>query len=183
MIQLGSCTRCGGFLALALRACPHCDEKIPTVSRVVMGAATLLGGSAVSMTLMACYGPACANEVCDDGDYVPSGSHTITASEVQRMQEAIAAGTWTGMDADLADCNVIAEGATTPRRLSLTVEGANGSVRVELEQDVTQIEDVSAGALVTYRLGDGREVTVEGASGVPRQVSIDSAVCRDLKRP
>lgn len=62
MIQLITCTRCKGFLALALRACPHCGAPLDRTRQAILGLAGLAGGGAVSMTLMACYGPACVDE-------------------------------------------------------------------------------------------------------------------------
>lgn len=62
MIQLVTCTRCKGFLALALRACPHCGAPLDRARQAILGLAGLAGGGAVSMTLMACYGPACIDE-------------------------------------------------------------------------------------------------------------------------
>ena len=57
MIQLVTCIRCKGFLALALRACPHCDAPLDRTRQALIGLAGLAGGGVVSMTLMACYGP------------------------------------------------------------------------------------------------------------------------------
>jgi hypothetical protein len=64
VIQLVSCHRCNGFLALALRACPHCNAPLDRARRALVGLAAMAGGSAVSMTLMACYGSACVDEEC-----------------------------------------------------------------------------------------------------------------------
>jgi hypothetical protein len=55
---LRTCPACEGFAPVALAACPHCDAALPTrrprtLARVL---ATMVGGSAFAMTLMACYG-------------------------------------------------------------------------------------------------------------------------------
>ena len=62
MIQLMTCTRCNGFLSFALRACPHCGAQLDRARQVILAIAGLTGGGAISMTLMACYGPACVDE-------------------------------------------------------------------------------------------------------------------------
>lgn len=64
MIQLGTCSSCKGFLGIAVRACPHCGIALGRARRIVAGLTGLAGGGAVSMTLMACYGPGCVNEEC-----------------------------------------------------------------------------------------------------------------------
>lgn len=58
------CTKCGGFRRHAV--CPHCGEKAKT-SRVVKALGGALGGGAIAITLMACYGaPPCpeSNKDC-----------------------------------------------------------------------------------------------------------------------
>lgn len=69
MTRLVSCKQCGGFLALALRACPHCDAPLDRTKQALLGLAALAGGGAVSMTLMACYGGACMNGDCREPHY------------------------------------------------------------------------------------------------------------------
>ncbi|MFO0679853.1 MAG: hypothetical protein U0169_25240 [Polyangiaceae bacterium] len=66
MIQLMQCAHCKGFLALALKACPHCEAPVDRVRQAALGLAAVLGGGAVSMTLMACYGSACVDGSCSD---------------------------------------------------------------------------------------------------------------------
>lgn len=68
MIRLVTCSQCGGFLALALHACPHCDAPLDRLKAAALGLAAIAGGGAVSMTLMACYGGACMNGRCADYD-------------------------------------------------------------------------------------------------------------------
>jgi len=57
-VKLTTCSECNGFIPPAANACPHCKSKL----RLRLGAvATVLASSAISFTLMACYGaPACA---------------------------------------------------------------------------------------------------------------------------
>ncbi|MFO0671979.1 MAG: hypothetical protein U0235_20525 [Polyangiaceae bacterium] len=79
MIQLTSCSSCEGFLGLAVTRCPHCGVALGRARRVVAGLAGLAGGGAVSMTLMACYGPGCVSEKC--GDYEPDYDAGRTAAD------------------------------------------------------------------------------------------------------
>src|SRR3982751_5710176 len=64
MIQLPSCSSCGGFIGLALSACPHCGAKLSRARTLAVGMVAAVAGSAVSMTLMACYGMSCADADC-----------------------------------------------------------------------------------------------------------------------
>jgi len=55
---LASCPACGGFTPAALAACPHCDAALPArrPRHLARALASLIGGGAVAITLMACYG-------------------------------------------------------------------------------------------------------------------------------
>jgi hypothetical protein len=64
MIQLPSCSSCGGFIGLSLNACPHCGASLSRGRAIAIGLLGAVGGSAVSMTLMACYGMSCADANC-----------------------------------------------------------------------------------------------------------------------
>ncbi len=60
-VDLTPCSHCGGFVpSTHLSTCPHCGVSGPTAApaarsrtATVLGA---LGGGAIAMTLMACYG-------------------------------------------------------------------------------------------------------------------------------
>lgn len=69
MLQLGTCSSCRGFLGISVVACPHCGLALGRARRLAAGATALLGGGAVSMTLMACYGGACINDDCSGTAY------------------------------------------------------------------------------------------------------------------
>lgn len=81
MIQLGTCGSCDGFLGIAVLQCPHCAAPLGRARRVVAGMAGIVGGGAVSMTLMACYGPGCVSESC--GDYLPDYDAGRTAADAR----------------------------------------------------------------------------------------------------
>lgn len=52
-----SCTKCNGFIPHSLAFCPNCDSSLkPASFSAVKKVGAILGGAAVSMTLMACYG-------------------------------------------------------------------------------------------------------------------------------
>lgn len=79
--MISSCNACPGFVPAGVDSCPHCGAAAPSPSSISTGrgaAAKLLtvakaiGGSAVMMTLMACYGiseePECtSNSQCASG--------------------------------------------------------------------------------------------------------------------
>ncbi len=142
MIQLGSCKRCGGFLALALRACPHCDAPVARAQQIAFGLAGVLGGGAVSMTLMACYGPACTNDMCSE----PS-SRPITEGELAQLQETIGAGSWIGeSNGTGATCTMTSVGSVqTPRTLTVTLESGSSAFAAELQENVTNVSSVDVG--------------------------------------
>lgn len=159
---------------------------MPLLSQLAMGAATLLGGGAVSMTLMACYGPACVNEVCDY-DEDPTASHRITDAEVQQLQELIAAGRWTGTGEAEAECSVTAEGNTSPRSVTLTFayEG-QPDAKISIVADETEVSQRSTSGF-DYILGEGAVVTVRGSAGTPSEVTYGASeaqqrTCSNLKR-
>jgi hypothetical protein len=72
-VKLLSCVRCEGFVPPLATTCPHCSARVegllPMVGRAALA---VVGGSAMSMTLMACYGlPPCEaldNPVDADND-------------------------------------------------------------------------------------------------------------------
>lgn len=68
MTTLNRCARCEGFLPASAARCPHCETALP---RWVKLAATVLGGTALSMTLSACYGGSCAGGGCYEPVPVP----------------------------------------------------------------------------------------------------------------
>lgn len=63
MLSLTSCKHCHGFLPPGATTCPHCDQIAmarpgPRWSRLRRLLLRMTGGSAVAVTLMACYGMA-----------------------------------------------------------------------------------------------------------------------------
>ena len=74
-----SCSSCAGFVPPTASFCPHCSAKVegllPLLSRTALA---VVGGSAVSMTLMACYGlPPCEDtgiDADDDGFVTAQGA-------------------------------------------------------------------------------------------------------------
>ena len=64
MRQLGTCALCKGFLGIAVRACPHCGAELGRARKVFAGLSMLVGGGAISTTLMACYGGGCIEDDC-----------------------------------------------------------------------------------------------------------------------
>lgn len=183
MIQLTTCTRCRGFLALALRACPHCDAPVARLQQIAFGIAGLVGGGAVSMTLMACYGPACVDDACTD-----EGARPISSGEIQQLQESLGAGTFTGVSAGAPDrsCTMTVTGSIEePRslRIELVSMGGDVSGALELRADETEVGSVSV---------SGDDIYVQPLTGssfdARRQgegfdnVSLGGAVCKDLTR-
>jgi hypothetical protein len=54
-----------------LNECPHCGSPLGPGRRVALAIAGVAGGGVVSMTLMACYGAPCTNDIpCDEPDPV-----------------------------------------------------------------------------------------------------------------
>ena len=83
MRQLGTCALCKGFLGISVRACPHCGAELGRARKVLAGVSMLASGSAVSATLMACYGGACVGEnSCGDG-YYGGDADTRTKADAQ----------------------------------------------------------------------------------------------------
>lgn len=82
LIQLTSCSSCQGFLGLAVTRCPHCGAGLGRARRALVGLAGIAGGGAVSMTLMACYGPGCVSEKCGDYDGDLDAGHTLADAHV-----------------------------------------------------------------------------------------------------
>jgi hypothetical protein len=83
MIQLPSCSSCGGFVGLALNACPHCGAQLSRARALAVGMVAAVAGGAVSMTLMACYGMSCADANCGElpdasGDASDGGKDSAT---------------------------------------------------------------------------------------------------------
>src|SRR5437867_1648748 len=69
MVKLDVCDGCGGFVPVAAAACPHCARTVRRgLARRLGGGA--LGGGALAMTLMACYGapPICPDDRSSTGD-------------------------------------------------------------------------------------------------------------------
>ncbi len=63
MLNLTRCSACAGFVPMLSLSCPHCGAAaLGKIAKVATG--TILG-SAVSVTLMACYG--CPPEGCATG--------------------------------------------------------------------------------------------------------------------
>jgi len=101
MIQLGTCGSCDGFLGIAVLQCPHCAAPLGRARRVVAGMAGLVGGGAVSMTLMACYGPGCVSESC--GDYLPHDAGRTAADARVNPLVTLDGATDAAADATSAD--------------------------------------------------------------------------------
>lgn len=59
MKNLTRCPSCGGFVPALGVVCPHCTRAPAraTVRAIAKGVACIVAGGAVSVTLMACYGP------------------------------------------------------------------------------------------------------------------------------
>jgi hypothetical protein len=78
MTSLASCPQCAGFVPSRALTCPHCSTTVSSSSkgffssRLGRGLLTVAGGSAFSLTLMACYGtpplPPCDLKDDVDGD-------------------------------------------------------------------------------------------------------------------
>ena len=88
MIQLPSCKACGGFIGLALVSCPHCGARLSRARAIAVGIAAAAGGSAVSMTLMACYGMSCVDANC--GELPDASGDASDASSSDAAKDASA---------------------------------------------------------------------------------------------
>jgi hypothetical protein len=64
MSKLLMCSHCNGFLALALRTCPHCAAPVDGARVALLKVAALAGSGIASVTLMACYGAPCTDGIC-----------------------------------------------------------------------------------------------------------------------
>lgn len=70
-----SCDRCDGLVPDHRTDCPHCDRPAPR-GGLARAAAAIVGGGALMLTLMACYGvpPKCDPKDDKDGDgFCPAG--------------------------------------------------------------------------------------------------------------
>lgn len=85
MLQLATCSRCRGFLGIAMNACPHCGAALGRARRIAMGIVGVAGGSAVSMTLMACYGPPCVNDAKCTDMMPDDAGHTLADAHVGEL--------------------------------------------------------------------------------------------------
>ena len=56
MALMGRCRSCGGFVPGARRVCPNCGAAVMGLNRMVRGLVAAVGGVAIPVTLMACYG-------------------------------------------------------------------------------------------------------------------------------
>lgn len=84
MSVLSSCPSCSGFVPPGLGRCPNCGAQASgggLLRRLkILGVTGLLGGSAVALTLMACYGlPPC--EPGDPGCYPPLPDLKVTPAD------------------------------------------------------------------------------------------------------
>jgi hypothetical protein len=68
MSQLRSCSECGGLVPVRLAACPNCDAPSRSRGRIAGVIAGVVGGGALMMTLMACYGLPAKCDPADDKD-------------------------------------------------------------------------------------------------------------------
>lgn len=83
-MQLVSCPRCDGFVPQSASKCPHCAAAKSSVWGTMSRAAlAVVSGSALSVTLMACYGsPPCETGPDGDGDGIgPEASGVCGPSE------------------------------------------------------------------------------------------------------
>jgi len=71
MRQLESCVGCDGLVPAGRAACPHCGQTVRRRgARVARRLASAVGGGALLLTLMACYGgpPKCEPGTDEDHD-------------------------------------------------------------------------------------------------------------------
>ncbi|MGD0528817.1 MAG: hypothetical protein ABSE49_27010 [Polyangiaceae bacterium] len=80
MRKLTKCPGCTGFVPTSGAACPHCGRAPSriTVGAVAKGLACIAAGGAVSLTLMACYGPA-PRDIHPGPPSAPSGGDATPA--------------------------------------------------------------------------------------------------------
>jgi hypothetical protein len=58
MQKLPDCARCGGFMPMEAKACPHCGARLSRATRSLKKTLLrALGGGLIAATLSACYGP------------------------------------------------------------------------------------------------------------------------------
>ena len=77
-MRLFNCSQCSGFVPPLVSICPNCSARVGTIGGTLGRAAlAVVGGGAMSMTLMACYGlPPCEITGDLDGDGYGTGSKT-----------------------------------------------------------------------------------------------------------
>jgi len=85
MSSLKTCQSCNGFLPSGVRLCPNCGTQIQASGRLagpLKTVGTVLLGSAIAMTLSACYG---APIQCDDNGC--GGEQTCQPGELDQDQD------------------------------------------------------------------------------------------------
>lgn len=114
MKALGMCAQCSGFLPAISVKCPHCGHVAP-LRALGSAAAALATMGAFSSTLMACYGPACADSAGDCYGNYDAGRTTADAA-VQRDTGASDAGDDDGAttDAKASDAETDADTPDAP---------------------------------------------------------------------
>lgn len=112
MKALGMCAQCSGFLPAISVKCPHCGHVAP-LRALGSAAAALATMGAFSSTLMACYGPACADSAGDCyGTY--DGGRTVADAAVQRDSGADAEAEDAATDAKNGDAANDADAPDAP---------------------------------------------------------------------
>ena len=119
--ELATCDGCGGFVPVGAPTCPHCSSREPFLAagslvRIGIG---LFGGSALAMTLMACYGAPCADDGsggCRDysGDTGADADADADAGDAADAADADAKETGSSEIGDATDAATEADAADTP---------------------------------------------------------------------
>lgn len=100
MLNLTRCGSCDGFLPRLSIACPHCGAT--AIGTLAKAATTAVLGSAVSLTLMACYGPPPACEPGENCNASGSSSGGSSSSSGGSSSSSSSSGGSTDAGADAA---------------------------------------------------------------------------------
>lgn len=154
MPQLISCVCCSGFVPVAATECPHCGSRPGTKRFSALRSSLLraIGGGAVAVTLMACYGAPMNRQAV-----APMGPGTLCTSGMDQDNDGYCS------DADCDDANPYINPAIADQSADGVDQNCDG---VDGERAATPMAEDNSGSADDPEAGggaDGDDPKVEGA--------------------